>query len=220
MDIKEAMKARHSVRQYTDEPLSAEHGQVLEDLIARLNAESGLHMQLVTNEPQAFSSRMARYGKFSGVRNYLALAGPRGSEEACGYYGEQVVLQAQMLGLNSCWVGLTYKKIPAALQIGAGEKLFLVVALGYGANQGVSHKVKPAEKVSNVSPSSPEWFTTGVEAALLAPTAMNQQVFTLELCEDGKVSARPGRGFYVKEDLGIVKYHFEIGSGKTHDVWV
>ncbi|MBQ1888378.1 MAG: nitroreductase, partial [Firmicutes bacterium] len=36
-----------------------------------------------------------------------------------------------------------------------------------------------------------------------------------------KVTAKvSGLGFYTKIDLGIVKYHFEIGSGRGNEVWV
>ena len=59
-----------------------------------------------------------------------------------------------------------------------------------------------------------EWFFNGMEAALLAPTAMNQQKFFFELSSDNKINAACGKGFYTKLDLGIVKYHFEIGSGR------
>lgn len=228
MDMIEAMRMRHSVRQYVDEPLSAEAARALNERIARLNSEHGLHMQLVTDEPQAFASRLARYGKFSGVRNYLALVGAAGAggardaaelDEAMGYCGEQLVLEAQRLGLNTCWVGLTYKKIPGAVKVDAGERLRLVIALGRGVTQGVSHKSKAAARVSNVDASSPTWFTAGVEAALLAPTALNQQAFSFELLPDGRVRARAGRGFYSNVDLGIAKCHFELGSGKGPEVW-
>lgn len=78
---------------------------------------------------------------------------------------------------------------------------------------GTADKSKTAEQVSNVSADTPEWFRAGVEAALIAPTAMNQQKFTLTYA-DGKVTAKAGMGFYTKVDLGIVKYHFELGAGK------
>ena len=43
---------------------------------------------------------------------------------------------------------------------------------------------------------------------------MNQQKFFFELFSDSKVNAVCGKGFYTKLDLGIVKYHFEIASGR------
>lgn len=220
MNLMEAMHARHSVRQYKDEALAPEILSELQAEIEACNSESGLHIQLVTNEPKAFDGFMAHYGKFSGVTNYIALVGPKGGslEEKCGYYGERLVLKAQQLGLNTCWVAMTYSKIPGAFQVGNGEKLTVVIALGYGKTQGISHTVKSPEQVSNINEGTPDWFRAGVEAALLAPTAMNQQKFSLRY-QDGNVTAKAGMGFYAKIDLGIVKYHFEIGAGKPGLVW-
>ncbi|MGN1013878.1 MAG: nitroreductase family protein [Butyricicoccus sp.] len=214
MTVQEAMTARHSVRQYESKPLEPELIAALQAEVDACNRESGLHIQLVTNEPKAFDGFMAHYGKFRGVSNYFALVGKKGADldEKCGYYGERLVLLAQRLGLNTCWVALTYKKIKTAFQIAPGETLCVVIAVGYGATQGMPHTSKPASSVSNLTPDSPDWFRNGVQAALLAPTAMNQQKF--RLIQDGStVSAVPGRGFYTKVDLGIVKYHFELGAG-------
>lgn len=215
MDLIMAMNNRHSVRQYEDKAIPAEVISALEDEIRKCNAESGLHIQLVKDEPQAFDSFMAHYGKFDGVKNYIALVGKKSPEldTLCGYYGERLVLLAQALGLNSCWVAMTYKKILGAFEIGVGEKVTVVIALGYGKTQGTPHKSKLPTEVSNISADTPDWFESGVKAALLAPTAMNQQKFTLTYL-NGTVSAKAGFGFYSKVDLGIVKYHFELGSGR------
>lgn len=220
MNLIEAMNLRHSVRQYIDKPLEDDVISALRKEIDEINKESGMHIQLVTNESRAFDSFMAHYGKFSGVKNYIALIGKKGSDldEKCGYYGERLVLLAQQLGLNSCWVAMTYSKIKSAYKISNGEKLCVVIALGYGKTQGAAHKSKPMEKVINVNSSVPQWFKNGVKAALLAPTAMNQQKFILSL-NGNKVSAKAGRAFYSKVDLGIVKYHFEVGAGKENFIW-
>ncbi|MGN1479252.1 MAG: nitroreductase family protein [Acutalibacteraceae bacterium] len=220
MELYQAMEKRHSVRQYEERPIEPEILGALQAEINECNKESGLHIQLIVGEERAFDSFMAHYGKFSGVKNYIALIGKKGKEldELCGYYGERLVLKAQQLGLNTCWVAMSYKKIPGAFEVGEGEKLTVVISLGYGKTQGVAHKSKPAQKVSNLSGETPEWFRSGVSAALLAPTAMNQQKFTLTY-SGGKVSAKAGAGFYTKLDLGIVKYHFEIGAGKDNFEW-
>lgn len=219
MDLMEAIEQRHSVRQYKGEPIEAEKIEALQREIELCNREGGLHIQLVTNEPSAFDSAMAHYGKFSGVNSYFALVGPKGGnlDELCGYYGERLVLKAQQLGLNTCWVGLTFKKVPSAFSVGKGEKLVCVITVGYGETQGVTHKVKAASDVAQ-GQGAPAWFEAGVEAALLAPTAMNQQKFKLGY-KGGKVEAKAGLGFFSKVDLGIVKYHFEIGAGKQNVVW-
>lgn len=220
MNLTEAMKARHSVRQYQNKPLDTETIAALQAEIAACNQESGLHIQLVTNEPKAFDGFMAHYGKFSGVTNYIAMIGKKdGLDEKCGYYGERLVLFAQQLGLNTCWVAMTYSKIKTAFVIDQGEKLCIVIALGYGESQGVSHKSKSVNEVAKTEGEMPDWFKSGVEAALLAPTAMNQQKFLFTLKEN-KVLVKAGIGFYAKIDLGIVKYHFETGAGKENFEWL
>lgn len=220
MDLHEAIKARHSVRKYLDKPVEKELIDKLTVEIDDYNKESGLNIQLVTNEEKAFSGIMAHYGKFSGVSNYFAMIGKKekGLDEKIGYYGEKLVLKAQQLGLNTCWVALTYKKIPEAFTTKNGEKLVLIISVGYGKTQGTTRKSKTAEAVSNISADSPEWFKRGIEAALLAPTAMNQQRFYFSN-ENRKVSAKAKLGFYSKVDLGIAKYHFEIGAGKDNFEW-
>lgn len=214
MDILEVMKSRHSVRQYTDRKIEDEKRGILEKEVEACNQESGLNLQIVYDDSSCFDSMLARYGKFSGVSNYIAVVGKKTAhlEEKGGYYGERLVLKAQELGLNTCWVGLTYGKSKCKAKIEKGEKLLCVISLGYGQSAGSMHKNKSLNEVCNVTTSMPEWFAKGMEGALLAPTATNQQKFFFELVED-KVTVKAGKGFYVKMDLGIVKYHFEIASG-------
>ena len=222
MTLIEAIRARHSVRAYTEQPIEAEKVAALRQLIADCNRRGNLHMQLVTDEPQAFGkSLLAHYGKFTNVRNYIVMAGARADDldERLGYYGEILVLEAQRMGLNTCWVALTYKKIASAFTLEEGDRLRSVISIGYGATQGVDHKIKRPDQVSNLVPSSPDWFRRGVAAALLAPTAINQQKFFLTLLPDDVVEARAKWGPYSKIDLGIVKYHFEVGAGEGSFRW-
>ena len=228
MTIQEAIEARHSVRAYKDQPLSEETVKVLEDEIVTLNNEGQLHIQLICNEPKAFQGTMAKYGKFRNANNYLVMAGKKADDldERIGYYGEHLVLLAQTLGLNTCWVGLSYSKVPGTYELGKDEKIACYIAIGYGETQGVGHKIKTVEQVSNASDITPSWFKKGVEAALLAPTAVNQQKFSFEYLgmNNGRHQVRAKKGFsmigYTKMDLGIAKYHFEIGAGKVNFEWV
>ena len=221
MDILQAILERHSVRKYEDKALPEDVVEALRKEVDECNAESGLHLQLVTNEPEAFGSAIPHFGRFTGVTNYIALIGKADPDldELLGYYGERLVLKAQMLGLNSCWVALTFKKVPSAYEVGPDEKLSGVIALGYGKTQGHPHRSKNIYTVSNLTEDSPDWFRKGVEAALLAPTAMNQQRFHIDLV-GSNARATAGVGIYAKLDLGIVKYHFEVGSGKDSTIWL
>lgn len=222
MEILEAMKARHAVRSYIDQPIPNEVVDQLQSEIDSCNQESGLHIQLVTGEPKAFDGMMAHYGKFSGVQNYIALIGEKSSslEEKLGYYGERIALRVQMLGLNTCWVAMTFSKgmTKKTCKIRQGEKLVCVLSLGYGATMGVAHRSKPMEALCQAENPMPDWFKAGMEAAMLAPTATNQQKFMLTQQGDA-VQAKTTGGFYAKVDLGIVKYHFEMGAGAENFHW-
>lgn len=213
MNLSEAAKQRHSVRQYTDEPIGAETRKYLNDLIASINSETGLNIQIIYDDAKCFDSKMAHYGNFVGVKNYISLVGKKTDnelDEKLGYYGEKIVLEAQMLGLSTCWVAMSHGKTIA--DIAHDEKEVCIISIGYGASSGKPHKSKLPSAVSNISSDSPDWFINGVNAALLAPTAMNQQKFRFEYMSDGRVVAKSLFGFYTKLDLGIAKYHFEIGA--------
>ena len=221
MTLQEAIVARHSVRQYMEKPIEAEKIEELKALIEECNREGGTHLQLVTDEPKACAGGMAKYGKFSGISNYIAVVGKKGDATLLGSYGEKVVIRAQMLGLNTCWVGLMFSKQPDSYQVLDGEKLFCVISLGYGANQGVQHKLKPVENFAELNGPMPEWFRQGVEAAILAPTAVNQQKFKFILHDGNRVEAKAKFSLigYAQLDLGIAKYHFEVGAGKENFEW-
>ena len=228
MTIQEAIEARHSVRAYKDQPLTEDVAKRLEEEIAVVNQKGNLHVQLIQNEPKAFQGTLAKYGKFRNANNYLVMAGKRAEDldERVGYYGEHLVLLAQTLGLNTCWVGLSYSKVPGTYVLDEGEKIACYIALGYGETQGVGHKIKTVEQVSNASDATPSWFRKGVEVALLAPTAVNQQKFSFEYVgmSNNRHQVRAKKGFsmigYTQMDLGIAKCHFEVGAGKVNFEWV
>ena len=211
MTIYEAMNARHSVRKYTDRPIEQEKIDALLAKIKEINEETGLNVQLILDEPKAFSGTLAKYGHFSGCKNYFCICAADGRDEEIGYHGEKLVLLAQMLGLNTSWVVLTYSKraVPAVLR--EGEKVQVVISLGYGEHEGREHKNKPIESLCECEGEMPEWFKGAMEAALTAPTALNQQKFKFAL-SGNNVKATCANVPYAKMDLGIVKYHFELGA--------
>lgn len=209
MQMLDLMKERHSVRQYSDKKIEGDVKSKLNKYVASINEESGLSMQIFYNEPNCFNSMLAHYGKFSNVKNYIAIVGKKEEQEKSGYYGEKLVLKCQELGLNTCWVALTHGKVN--VQTKPQQKLLILIALGYGTNTGVAHKSKPIKELCKED-AYPEWFMKGMEAVSLAPTAMNQQKFLFEM-KNGQVYAKALMGFYSKIDLGIVKYHFEAVTG-------
>ena len=215
MTILEAIDARHSVRAYQDKPIDKETRRQLDAFLADCNRESGLNIFIRYDDPDGFDSRLAHYGSFRNVRNYIVLSGKKseGFDYLCGYYGEKVVLFAQQLGLNTCWAARTVNKKKVRELIPAGETLCMVISLGYGETQGVNRKSKTARDVTEGDVDQP-WFSKGIEAALKAPTAVNQQKFQFSLKDGEPYIQVKGLGAYAEVDLGIAAYHFEVASGK------
>lgn len=214
MDTMEAMRARHSVRQYNGKPIEGEALAKLQELIDWANTEGNLHIQYITGTEKVFSGMVKTFCGWKDIPGYLAMVGPDTPDlnHLLGYYGEHIVIEAQKMGLNTCWAGM-FKKKHVTADIAPGERLVLVIAIGYGETQGKERPSKSAPQVSVVNCEAPDWFNAGVECALIAPTAVNQQKFTFTLNADETVALTCDKGPHSETDMGIVRYHFEFASG-------
>lgn len=218
MNFDKFVEERHSVRAYLKKDIEQNLINEINRDIEEYNNIGDLHIQFITNEPNAFGkSILADFGKFRNVNNYIVMIGKKcdNLDEKIGYFGEKLVIKAQSLGLNTCWVGGTYSKKNTKYDIKEDEKLVCVIAIGYGETNGKTRKLKSISSVASSDVEMPDWFLKGVRFALLAPTALNQQRYKIIL-KDNKVDIVSKMGFYTKVDLGIIKYHFELGAGKEH----
>lgn len=209
----EALKARHSVRNYQDRKIEKEKIDKLNEVIAECNKEGNVRFVLCEDAANTYNRLLNRAMGLGSAPSVIACIGPDDEtvDERIGYYGQKIVLLAQALCLNTCWAGtFNQKNIPA--KAGDGEKMVISIAIGYGENSGKERKSKTFEDVTSGKADKPEWFKAGVEAALLAPTAINQQKFEIKLNEDDTVSFIDKGGVLSKVDLGIVKYNFEVGA--------
>ena len=218
MNELDMIRQRHSVRSYQNRPIESEKAELIRAEIDRLNGVSGLHMQFMEQADGVFSRLLARFIGWKYVPSYLALIGPDTPEleQLCGYYGEQLVLFLQGIGLNTCWVGL-FRESAVTAEVLPGERLVLTIAVGYGTDAGKPRNSKTPEEVTDVT-EMPDWFRAGIECALLAPTAINQQKFFFTLEGERPLLSLTGNGPFIQVDLGIVKYHFEAGSGKAPEI--
>ena len=144
MTIQEAILSRHSVRQYRNRPLTEEQVKTLRQQIAESNLAKNLHMQLVLNDTKTLSGIMAKPLRFRGASNYIAMVGKQSPslQENLGYEGERLVLLAQTLGLNTCWVGGTFSR-NRNVDVNKDEMYVAVIAIGHGLTQGKQHPSKP-----------------------------------------------------------------------------
>ena len=209
MDILDIMRKRHSVRSFRSLEIGSAAADILDGYIDGINKEYGVSLRLVTGEPKAFGGLISKIGTFKNVHSYFVVAAPKDKEFEAGYCGELALLKAAELGINSCWVGMTYSK--GFVRAEGEDKIFAVIALGYGDNNGIPHNSKPIEKLCSYR-GEPQWFMRGMEGAMLAPTAMNRQKFFFRW--DGRqVTAQAGAGVGTVLDLGIAVCHFELASG-------
>ena len=216
MDLKQAMRQRHTVRKFKSKSLSAELISQLNDRVRANNERFGLAISLKVDDESALPGALKLFFA-KGVRNYFVLAGSDrpGLDEDLGYASADLMLFAQALGLNTWWIGGTFsrKNVEQAVP---GKKVIGIVAVGFGATPGVAHKSKTAAEVSSYEGPEPQWFADGVQAALLAPTALNKQYFRI-VGAGNKVSIAENGGAFSGADIGIVKYHFELGAGNAFE---
>lgn len=219
MTMKEAMGARHTVRKYMDKPLPEEIVKKLKKRVSENNEAYGLAVELRTNDASAINA-LVKVLMTKGVKNFFVLSGADtpGLNEKLGECGADLMLYAQTLGLNTWWAGGVYNKGKLNAEAN-GNKVIGVIAVGYGSVQGTPHKSKTYADVATYEGEAPDWFKEGVRAALLAPTAMNKQDFTIT-GKGRNVRIRSSKeGAYSGADLGIVKYHFEVGAGAENFIW-
>ena len=221
MGVMDTIRARHSVRDYEDTPIEGNKLYMLKNLVADVAVCSGLDIQLVTDNPEAFNI-VARFGIVRGASTHIAfLAKGSEADEAIGYWGQRIALAAQEMGLNTCWVAIMSRKKSKA-KLTDGKKVRLGMAIGYGKTQGKPRKTKSVSELSVVeSAPAPAWFGAAMEAAQLAPTAMNNQNFRITLRADGRtVKAEATKtGGWNSVDLGIVKRNFEEAANECKADW-
>ena len=207
----EAVYERHSVRAYQEKKIEKEKISRIDSMIRQCNEEGNLHLQFLEDAGNTFNRLLNRMMGLGSAPSVIACIGPDDEtlDEKIGYYGEKIVLFAQQLGLNTCWAG-TFNAKHVKADIRPGERLSIVIAIGYGTNPGKTHKSRTPNQVSSGKIDRPAWFEEGVKLALLAPTAINQQKFEFILNEDETVDVIDHHGPFSKVDIGIVKYHFDL----------
>ncbi|MBU9896641.1 nitroreductase [Holdemanella biformis] len=214
------MEKRHTVRKYLDKPLDMDLIGLLNDRIERNNCVYNLTFKLITNNSDGLSS-LARLMSNNSVQNYIILAGKDNSDldKKIGYCGADLILYAQSLGLNTWWCGGMFNGKNALKHLdNKAVRVNGVIAIGYGKTQGVPHKSKTADQVSHFKGDAPGWFKSGIKALLLAPSALNRQPYIVN-GEGNKVSLKVKSGTFSQVDLGIGKYFFELGAGKSNFEW-
>lgn len=220
----DAMKTRISRRAYLQQPMDAGTAGRVGTLVDEVNQRSGLSLRFVTDGTPALSA-VASKGMFSGAPSYIALIGPDSpaGRTACGYYGEQLLLECVALGLGTCWVAGTYKKESVLTQCAPaqGEALFGVLAVGLcPAGQTAKERLlslaihKKQVPYTQMIAQTAAPLAPALEQALKelerAPSALNKHSPRFSY-ENGMLSAWVEQPDSQQSlDLGIAKFHIQM----------
>lgn len=245
----EAVELRHSVRSYTGEKLTAAEREKLSAFVTDgwEPLTSTAHVRAVLIEGVEKTNRIFKgfIGGYGAVKNAPAMLVVIASidqphfYEAAGYMGEQCVLYATALGLDSCWVGGLYRSEEAAKEVALApdERILAVVALGHAKQGGMTGlyeglfkigsfkrgKRRTIEEITyleDVEP--PPWFFRAMEAVQVGPSSYNKQPWHFFYHRDGRVSISSTVEYKEKEQLfpgapdasrlccGIAMAHFRV----------
>ncbi len=232
----QAIEKRRSYRTYDkSRQIEPEKLASLEGVCKEFRPFPDVRVRLV-NKPveDIFKFIAGSYGIISGSPAFIAFIGDRENpnvNEYAGYIGEGIILEATALGLNTCWVGAAFssKKTNSVVDIDDNERLIAVSPLGYAVKNesltdkimtgfGRTHKRLPVQQlVSGLSyEQSPAWINNAIEAARLAPSAVNRQPWGFNIEEDAITIfiRNSGTDFNIpyRLDCGIAMLHIEVAA--------
>ncbi|MGL5329591.1 MAG: nitroreductase family protein [Peptostreptococcaceae bacterium] len=225
----ESQKSRKSTRTYIDKVLEEKHEKNLKNLIKEINEEVGFKFQLINNCQNLFKGFKASYGLLQGVNSCIALVSDKSISQyknKIGYYGEMLVLEAEYIGVSTCWIGGTYDKRECQkyINISDNEEIVCLIVIGYSSSKDgliqkiVSNANKRRKSFGNIlleEDDLPKWVISGINCVMLSPSALNNQPIGYTYKNDvvSAYTTMKNHGFE-DTDLGISMLHFEVGAMK------
>jgi hypothetical protein len=229
-----AIKHRYSQRTFNGEKLSADSLGILEELCDKFRPFRGVRAIILKSPPKGvYKGIVGSYGEIKNAPHLAAIIGDVSIlevQEAAGYLGEGIILQATSMGLHTCWIGGFFrpKVLEQSVEIGEKEKILAITPIGYGVNKKStrdrvmslairSHRRKPLEKLLTQSESTlSPWMKQALDAARLAPSAANRQPWRFAVdSESIIISTSKGNsysGISKRLDCGIAMLHLELGA--------
>jgi len=232
-----AITVRRSRRRYNPIPLEPAILAQLQTVCREFRPYPQARAELITESPdEVLRGVVASYGKIKGAQALVAFIGDiddRYVNEKIGYTGEGIILEATAMGLGTCWVGgsLFFRRGLAESIVGAGknERVFAVTPVGYAVKEfslaervqtafGMFHRRKPlVELVSGLDREKwPDWIKSALEAARLAPSAVNRQPWRFYVAPNSITisvdSSLLEWGISKRLDCGIAMLHIEVAA--------
>jgi len=245
--IIELIKTRKSSRTYNEIQIESNILQKLNEFILKINKESKSGARFIlssaNDSEKGKSKKLGTYGVIKGANYFIVGISDEEVKNALefGYLFEKIILFATELGLQTCWLGGTFKKsdFEKNLSLNKNEFIPIVSPVGYEKDKPRvletamrtvigANKRKPWDELffegSSLVPlkeSNAEPYKITLEMVRLGPSASNKQpwrvikdnkTFHLCLCRT--------KGYGVasydvqKNDIGIAKCHFELSTNE------
>jgi hypothetical protein len=240
------IKKRTSSRSYEKRPIDSLTMQKLKEYLTQVNQDSSIKSRfeiVYTEESMGNPIKLGTYGIISGATTFIVgiISKDEKEAQAFGFLFEKIILKATDLGLQTCWLGGTFKKsdFKHAADIKENEYIAIVSPVGYRRDKqrllekamrafAGSDNRKPWNELyfnqtstNPLNESNAEIYTTPLEMVRLSPSASNKQpwriikdndMFHFFLCRT--------KGYWVttfdmqKNDIGIAMCHFEISASE------
>ncbi len=230
-----AITPRRSRRKYDSSDLGPGELDNLQTVCSEFRPFSEARADVVTRSlDKIFKGAVGPYGKVKGAPAFIAFTGNMGDpyiQEKVGYTGEGIILEATAMGLATCWVGGFFRPKVAAAAAGTtgNERVLAVTPVGRAMDGfsreerimtgfGRSHRRKPLEELADGLARSewPQWIESALEAARIAPSAVNRQPWRFHVEPDSITVSIDNTGFSLgiskRLDCGIAMMHIEVAA--------
>jgi len=231
----QVIEKRRSHRRFETTPLEANILDQINSICNDFRPFPHARAELVISSPDdVFKGIIGSYGKIKGANSFIAFIGNMDFpfiQEQVGYTGEAIILEAEAMGLATCWIGGMFraKFVKIIVNIVKGERVLSITPIGYATKSlsfeeksmtgfGLTHKRKSlSDLVSGINESEwPEWMRAALESARLAPSAVNRQPWRFYLEPDSITvsvnSLKRNYGLSKRLCCGIAMLHIEVAA--------
>ena len=235
-----AIENRHSRRKFEPKALKQKNLKELQAVCDGFQPFPDARAVLVTEPPElVFKGAIGSYGKIKGAPAFIAFIGDTESDtvsEHVGYTGEGIILEAEAMGMNTCWVGGLFRPeiVASMVTLGEDEKVYAVTPVGYAPDRmtleeklmagfGLTSRRKTLSKLCIGLKQSdwPRWLKPTLEAARQAPSRMNRQPWRFHVEKDS-IAVAVNRNTVDADSVtserlccGIAMLHIEVAAGNA-----
>lgn len=233
----DAIAVRHSRRNFNGQKIPDDILSNLKAVSESFHAFPGSRVVMMEDTPEnLFRGIIGSYGAVSDAPHCIVMIGNMSGshvQEAVGYHGEGLVLEATVNGIDSCWIGGFFREeaLGSHVDLAPDEQILGTIALGHARESkskvekmmsGLigSERRKALKDLLYIPSEEPKrWMSVALEAARRAPSAVNRQPWRFKIIDNeiGIYCTNNGisKNISPRLDCGIAMLHLELGALKA-----